>query len=118
MIFTGTFPDAFIPLNLRSGLKYRNLKRHAFSAPEKTWVCEHLILGTDDLDKDLVPAIRDFCSVYNMNFKDAIFWMKLYSNECSFDATESCLIDNKGITAIQKATKVGCLLTSHLKRIF
>jgi len=34
-------PDVFQPMVLRSGFRYRSLRRHHFTSEEKAWICEY-----------------------------------------------------------------------------
>ena len=103
-----SWPLIFVPLNLRSGLKYRRLSRHIFSASDKLWVCQHLLVSCSDLDTDLMPAVRIFCGLYNIKLQVIIDWLKLYSDGGNLNNPTMCPIDEEGVNSIHQVINVGC----------
>ena len=44
-------------ITLRGGVKYRDLSRHTFSPEEKYWLCEHIVITTEQNREDYIRVV-------------------------------------------------------------
>ena len=83
-------------------MKYRALGRHRFTPAEKLWVCENMVRTCDDLEVELPPAIRAWCTRYSVREGVLNAWMSTYAEDGVF-TEETCPVDAVGIRAIREA---------------
>ena len=76
----GDIPKILNPLILRNSTKLRSLRRHAFTAAEKRWICHNLLTHCDDIAIDLLSAIRSFSMHYDLETKSVLEWISIYTN--------------------------------------
>lgn len=98
-------PCILHPMSLRGSSKYRALGRHEFSPEEKLWVCEYLINSCNDLETDLAPAIRSWCTRYSVRENVLNAWMRVYADHGTF--LPVCPVDTEGIRFICAAVRRG-----------
>jgi hypothetical protein len=82
------------------------LGRHKFTAEEKLWVCEYLVNSSDDLDRDLIPAIHVFSARYDIPLNSLLKWINVYANGADF-SDPVALLDATGIVAIRDTVAIG-----------
>ena len=103
-------PTIFLPLNLRSGSKFRSLKHYCFCSEEKLWVCMHLVSSCEELDRDLASDVQVFCDKYSLKYplKYSLItaWINQYADGVSFSDIV-CPIDGDRIQAILGIVAVG-----------
>ena len=99
-------PVVLIPMALRSGFRYRSLHRHHFTPEEKAWVCNYLVQSCEDLDNELVAAVKAFCLRYNIRSKVVVQWLEAVSNGEDFDAA-ALPLDQIGLRFIQESIDRG-----------
>ena len=100
-------PKILSPMDLRSGFRYRSLRRYAFTSKEKEWICVALVSSCGDLEVDLVPAMRTFSACYDIPCKCILQWIKAYANGVDFGQAE-CPIDQIGANIIVECFNNGC----------
>lgn len=75
---TSSVPSVLYPLLLRSGWRYRSLRRHPFSSEEKIWICKNIVDSCNDIDTDLAKDIKSFSLRYDIPSMGIVHWI----NEC------------------------------------
>lgn len=114
-------PNIFLPINLRSGLRFRSLKRYCFSPSEKLWVCAHIVSSCQHLDKDLMTYIHYFCDKYLVKYSLVTAWINQYADGVSF-SDAICPLDGDGIQAILGIVTIGSQTgesqTEYQKRLY
>ena len=104
-----TAPTVLIPMVLRSGFRYRSLRRHHFTSEEKAWVCKYLVESCDDLDNELVASIRTFCVRYDISSRVIVQWLEAASNGEDFGAA-ALPLDQIGLRIVQECVDIGRVL--------
>lgn len=101
-----TVPPVLFPMILRSGVRYRSLRRHQFTSEEKAWVCKYLVDSVDDLDNEFVAAVRSFCDRYDIHSRVIVQWLDAASNGEDFDAA-ALPLDQVGLRLFQECIDRG-----------
>lgn len=102
-------PFIFDPLQLRSGIRYRNLKNHFFSSEEKKWVCRDLIANNDISTSTLSWNSTRFLYYQDNYFisKEVLYdWVDIYICDEPLIAGRpniTCPVDDIGIQIIEDA---------------
>lgn len=74
---------------LRSGLKYKNLGHHVFTAKEKQWACSHL---TADRVGDIAHVVCAFVKRYHIDIDIVESWIRSYMCGCELEAGRATII--------------------------
>jgi hypothetical protein len=71
-------PECFKGVQLRNGVKYRNLNKHYFTFVEKLWVCEKIRSYSNN-------GFRIIKLRYNIKKLYLIYWLRQYRLEALID---------------------------------
>ena len=78
-------PAVLWPMLLRSGSRYRSLRRYHFTQEEKIWICKNLVFFCDDLDNDLNKKIKSFGKRYDLSSKLIVSWLDIFASGAYFE---------------------------------
>ena len=81
-------PSVLWPMFLRSGWRYRSLRRHNFTPKEMVWISKNLADSCDDADDDLYRKVKLFCDRYDLSSTIIIGWLTTIANDDDFDAVD------------------------------
>ena len=93
-------------MELRSGLRYKNLGHHLFTVTEKQWVCRHLT----GCEGNFVHIVADFVGLYHIDYEIVETWIRLYLAGNQLEAGRAAIVypcDRIGLLNIMKFYRVG-----------
>ena len=105
-LLSDSTPTIFLPISLRSGDKFRALRRYCFNTEEKQWVCDHIVSSCDDIESKIDCDIVLFCKRYQLNPSIVTSWINQYADGISFNV-RVCPVDSVGINIIRGVLEIG-----------
>ena len=78
-------PTVLLPLFLRSGWRYRSLRKHSFTWEDKIWITKNLVDFSGDGNNDLESAIKAFCCRYDLSYNIIVTWLNTLPNHDGFE---------------------------------
>ena len=87
----GNIPSVLLPMLLRSGWRYRSLRKHSFTWEEKIWITKYLVDFSGDEYEDLIKKVKDFCLRYDLPYSKIVTWLNTLPDHVDFETALAVL---------------------------
>ena len=105
-------PHIFLPVTRRSGLKYRSLGHHVFSAAEKREICDYIVSRRRISGDPLSLIVAEFGERYYLECDILLNWVESFMSGGDFSPGRAApvpVVDRVGRERIVRCSRVGPL---------